>query len=85
MGRIAEAVRQWTILREIERRRGAGATIDDFAALCDVTTRTIRRDIQALEEAGFPIYGSMGVHSGPPERVEVEFQPAVADYVSARE
>ena len=24
--------------------------------LCDVTTRTIRRDLQALEEAGFPIY-----------------------------
>ena len=49
-------MRQWTILREIERRRGAGATIDELAALCDVTTRTIRRDIQALEEAGFPLY-----------------------------
>lgn len=56
MGRNAEVIRQWTILREIERRRGAGATIDELAALCDVTTRTIRRDIQALEEAGFPLY-----------------------------
>ena len=25
------------------------------------------------------------MHSGPPERVEIEFQPAVADYVRARE
>lgn len=49
-------IRQWTILREIERTRGAGMTIDDLAARCDVTTRTIRRDLQALEEAGFPVY-----------------------------
>jgi predicted DNA-binding transcriptional regulator YafY len=54
--RNAEVIRQWTILREIERARGAGVTIDGLAALCDVTTRTIRRDLQALEEAGFPIY-----------------------------
>ena len=56
MPRNAEVIRQWTILREIERARGAGATIDDLASLCSVTTRTIRRDLQALEEAGFPIY-----------------------------
>src|SRR6185369_4573460 len=31
-------------------------TIDDLASLCAVTTRTIRRDLQALEEAGFPVY-----------------------------
>jgi predicted DNA-binding transcriptional regulator YafY len=36
--------------------RGAGVTIDELAALCDVTTRTIRRDLQALEEAGFPLF-----------------------------
>ncbi|PYQ80430.1 MAG: hypothetical protein DMG01_06540 [Acidobacteria bacterium] len=56
MPRNAEVIRQWTILREIERARGAGVTIDDLASLCDVTTRTIRRDLQALEEAGFPLY-----------------------------
>src|SRR5207247_3251211 len=54
--RNAEVVRQWTILREIERARAAGVTIDDLASLCSVTTRTIRRDLQALEEAGFPVY-----------------------------
>jgi predicted DNA-binding transcriptional regulator YafY len=54
--RNAEVIRQWTILREIERARATGVTIDELAARCDVTTRTIRRDLQALEEAGFPIF-----------------------------
>src|SRR6185295_183698 len=56
MPRNAEVIRQWTILREIERSRAAGVTIDDLAGQCAVTTRTIRRDLQALEEAGFPLY-----------------------------
>lgn len=56
MPRNAEVIRQWTILREVERTRGVGVTIDDLASLCGVTTRTIRRDLQALEEAGFPLY-----------------------------
>lgn len=56
MPRNAEVIRQWNVLREIERSRAAGVTIDDLAARCGVTTRTIRRDLQALEEAGFPIY-----------------------------
>jgi predicted DNA-binding transcriptional regulator YafY len=54
--RNAEVIRQWTILREIERARTGGVTIDDLASLCGVTTRTIRRDLQALEEAGFPLF-----------------------------
>ena len=56
MPRNAEVIRQWTILREIESARGAGVTIDELAGECDVTTRTIRRDLQALQEAGFPLY-----------------------------
>lgn len=56
MPRNAEVIRQWTILREIERARLSGVTIDTLATMCDVTTRTIRRDLQALEEAGFPVY-----------------------------
>jgi len=54
--RNAEVIRQWTILREIESARTSGVTIDELAVLCDVTTRTIRRDLQALEEAGFPLF-----------------------------
>ena len=56
MPRNAEVIRQWTILREIETARAGGVTIDELAELCDVTTRTIRRDLQALEEAGFPLF-----------------------------
>jgi predicted DNA-binding transcriptional regulator YafY len=48
-------IRQWTILRR-RTRHGPGVTIDDLATLCEVTTRTIRRDLQALQEAGFPLY-----------------------------
>ena len=39
--------------------------------------------IEELPETAFP--HSLGVHSGPPERVEIDFQPAVADYVRARQ
>lgn len=64
MPRNAEVIRQWTILREIERARGSGVTIDDLARQCDVTTRTIRRDLQALEQAGFPIYDDRSADDG---------------------
>jgi len=44
------------MLRELERSRGLGLTVDELANLSGVTTRTVRRDLQALEEAGFPIF-----------------------------
>src|SRR6186997_3278444 len=53
--RNAEVIRQWQILREIEARRG-GVTIHDLAGMVKVSTRTIRRDLQALQEAGFAVY-----------------------------
>ena len=64
MPRNAEVIRQWTILREIERARAAGVTIDELASLCGVTTRTIRRDLQALEEAGFPLFDDKSADDG---------------------
>ena len=64
MPRNAEVIRQWTILREIERTRASGVTIDELAALCGVTTRTIRRDLQALEEAGFPLFDDKSADDG---------------------
>jgi predicted DNA-binding transcriptional regulator YafY len=54
MPRNAEVVRQWKILLEVEAsRRG---TIKGLATMCGVTTRTIRRDLDALQEAGFPLF-----------------------------
>lgn len=58
MPRNAEVIRQWTILREMEASRGA--TIRQLADSTGVTTRTIRRDLEALQEAGFPLYDEPG-------------------------
>ncbi len=54
MPRNAEVIRQWSILREIESSRGT--TIRHLADSTGVTTRTIRRDLNALQDAGFPLY-----------------------------
>ena len=54
--RNAEVIRQWSILKAIEQSRTSGVTIDELADQCGVTTRTVRRDLQALEESGFPVY-----------------------------
>ncbi|HEX5069273.1 MAG TPA: WYL domain-containing protein [Vicinamibacterales bacterium] len=53
--RNAEVIRQWQVLREIEARR-AGVTIHELARLVRVSSRTIRRDLQALQEAGFAVF-----------------------------
>ena len=54
MARNAEVIRQWTLLKELEGSRTS--TIDGLADRTGVSTRTIRRDLIALQEAGFPIY-----------------------------
>jgi predicted DNA-binding transcriptional regulator YafY len=54
MPRNAEVIRQWTILRELESSRRV--TIDDLAQRTSVTTRTIRRDLEALQASGFPLF-----------------------------
>ena len=55
MPRNQEVIRQWKVLHALESSRH-GATIDALADDLDVTTRTIRRDLAALQEAGFPLY-----------------------------
>src|SRR6185369_11386955 len=55
----------------VERIRGLSLLEDRFTP------------IEQLPDSAFP--HSMGVHSGPPERVELDFDAAVADYVGARE
>lgn len=60
MPRNAEVIRQWSILRDLEASRRL--TIDDLAARTGVTTRTIRRDLEALQEAGFPLFDE--IHDG---------------------
>jgi predicted DNA-binding transcriptional regulator YafY len=52
--RNSEVIRQWNILRSIEAAR-YGLPIQQMADNAGVTTRTIRRDLDALQEAGFPL------------------------------
>jgi predicted DNA-binding transcriptional regulator YafY len=54
MGRNAQLIRQWAILKQIETNRWT--TITDLADNHVVSTKTIRRDLAALMEAGFPLY-----------------------------
>jgi predicted DNA-binding transcriptional regulator YafY len=57
MPRNAEVIRQWSILRDLESSRRL--TIDELAGRTGVTTRTIRRDLEALQAAGFPLYDDL--------------------------
>lgn len=58
MPRNDQVIRQWQILRQLEARR-QGATLDDLRAALPTDSprhaRTIRRDLEALEQVGFPI------------------------------
>lgn len=53
MARNQQVVRQWEILRRLER---GGASLRTLRLTLGVTERTIRRDLVALQEAQFPLY-----------------------------
>ena len=55
MPRNQEVIRQWKVLHALEASRH-GVTIGALADELAVTTRTIRRDLAALQEAGFPLF-----------------------------
>ena len=55
VSRNQEVIRQWKLLHALESAR-QGITLDALAKELEVTTRTIRRDLAALQEAGFPLY-----------------------------
>ena len=55
VARNSEVVRQWEILRAIDCARH-GISIAKLAATLEVHTRTIRRDLDALGRAGFPLF-----------------------------
>jgi predicted DNA-binding transcriptional regulator YafY len=57
MGRNSELIRQWTLLQQIAASRGN--TIPKLSVDLGVSTRTIRRDLEALQQAGFPIYDAV--------------------------
>jgi predicted DNA-binding transcriptional regulator YafY len=55
VARNSELIRQWEVLRAIDGAR-TGITVSKLAAERGVHPRTIRRDLEALCQAGFPLY-----------------------------
>jgi predicted DNA-binding transcriptional regulator YafY len=54
MPRNVEIVRQWSLLRSIEAAR-SGLSVLQLTELSGVTRRTVYRDLDALQEVGFPL------------------------------
>src|SRR5436190_2174975 len=54
MARNSELIRQWKLLQKVAAVRGN--TIPKLATDLDVSTRTVRRDLDALPTAGFPVF-----------------------------
>lgn len=77
MARNAEVIRQWTLLKELEGSRTS--TIDGLAQSTGVSTRTIRRDLIALQEAGFPIYDDLADDGRKYWRLDAKPFRALAD------
>lgn len=55
MARGDQLARQWTIIQSLQADLN-GKTVGDLAEILDCHTRTIYRDLEALQVAGFPIY-----------------------------
>jgi predicted DNA-binding transcriptional regulator YafY len=58
MPRGNQLARQWQLLQLIDSP--AGIAVDDAAGKLDCTVRTIWRDLQVLQKAGFPLYDDKG-------------------------
>ncbi len=55
--RNLQVIRQWLVLLALQARP---CTIATLATEGNVTTRTVRRDLEALQTAGFPLYNERG-------------------------
>lgn len=52
-------LRQWTLLKTLSARR-YGAALKDLASELEVSTRTIRRDLEMISRMGFPLKEEVG-------------------------
>ena len=54
MGKTPPLLRQWTLFLALSARR-YGMTVREMARETDVTIRTVYRDLQTLQQAGFAV------------------------------
>ena len=55
MPRYQQVVRQWKLIRRLEQAPG-GLSVAELSAEQEVSRRNTYRDLEALQEAGFPLY-----------------------------
>lgn len=86
-------VRQWILLRELSARQ-VGATVRDLAAKLEVSDKTVRRDLEMLAGAGFPLESETGefgrkhwrmASSWQPGDIRFTFEEALALYLGRRQ
>jgi hypothetical protein len=70
-------VRQWVLLRLLSGRR-FGVTIKEMAQEMGVSDKTIRRDLETFEQAGFPLQVQIGEFGRKTWRLEGNSQPGLA-------
>jgi proteasome accessory factor B len=59
MQRESPLVRQWVLLRTLCARR-SGATVKELAEELEVADKTVRRDLESFQRAGFPLHETVG-------------------------
>ena len=63
-GTVNRTDRLYAIVEELRASRSASRTAKELAEVFEVSTRTVERDILALQEAGVPIHGVTGRRGG---------------------
>ncbi|WP_245819526.1 HTH domain-containing protein [Rhodococcoides yunnanense] len=61
--------RLYSVREELRRAGRSGRTAERLAEVFEVSVRTIKRDISALQQAGFPIWAQPG-HDRQPQPLE---------------
>ncbi len=73
--KYSQAARLHDVIRILRAR--FGATVDELAEECQVTRRTVYRDLKALEEAGYPLISELQ----PDGRVLHSFMPEFKEFL----
>ena len=85
-------IRQWILLKTLASRK-YGATVKELSQEAGVSVKTIRRDLEAFQDAGFPLrevvgdFGRKKWHlesAKPPAELNFTWEEAAALYLGRR-